>query len=146
MGVKIHDDNQVKHRFLGVLEETSAKIAKITQKLYLNENSVSMHEIECYERYIASLSQVLIRENTATVLYFLKIILKRIKFSARNCLRARTNKTYRKALILIEICKKLRKDLIHNRLQFQRENDYWITLYKILKYEDIFRVNLKHVI
>ena len=145
LGVKIHDDNQIKHRFLGVLEETSAKITKITQKLYLNENSVSVLEIECYERYISSLSHMLIKENTTTVLYFLQIILRRIKFSARNCMCVKNNKTYRKALILIEICKKLRKDLICNRLQFQREKVYWVTLYKILKYEDIFRLNLKSV-
>ena len=139
LGYTIKRNNPFKQRFLGVLDETGIKLEKITQFLKLNSNALSQEEIQGYERYISSLTFLIIKENSEISIYLVKTILKKIKiFVILNKMKLHTE-NQRKTDIIFHICKNLRNELIMNKGIFNQENQYCCALYKLMKYEDMLR-------
>lgn len=138
-GVRLRENNKVKQRFVGVLDETSLKMQKVMKKLVCEADDLNPQELVCYERHISSLSYLLVRENMNFIFYLLKKLMARLKFSAKACLRKNSTKQYKNALVLIGVCKKLRIDLLNINVNYEKRPEYLMRVYKLLKYENIFR-------
>ena len=139
LGIAINQEHPVKDRFLGILDETDAKIQKFSQVLKLNSESLSLPEIQCYERCISNLVLLLLSESSDVSLFLLKSILKEIKIFVHSNKAESYPKDQHKTDIIYHICKNLRNELILNKRYFILRNEYWIILYKIMRYEAILK-------
>ncbi|OMJ67043.1 hypothetical protein SteCoe_35895 [Stentor coeruleus] len=84
LGIHSNTKLDIQGTYLGVLEEVSIKIRKVTENFNGFNESTSVNEIQCYERYLLSLSLLVIKENAGYIIHLLKLLQKRIKFYAKS--------------------------------------------------------------
>ncbi|OMJ94137.1 hypothetical protein SteCoe_2775 [Stentor coeruleus] len=140
LGIHLNTKSDIQGSYLGVLEEVSIKIQKVSRNLNGFNETTSAIEIQCYERYLSSLSLLIIRENTSYVMHLLRLLQKRIKFYAKFCCHRISKENYEKIIGIIKICKRIENDMRHKKSYFGENHDFWILLYRIIKYENILRI------
>lgn len=139
LGVHLHIKSDIQGAYLGVLEEVSIKIEKMTQNFNGFNETTDALEIQCYERYLSSLSLLIVRENTSYIMHLLKLLQKKIRFYVKSCCHRINKKNYDKIISIIQICKRIENDMRYKKIFFGENHDFWIILYRIIKYENILR-------
>lgn len=137
IGIKIQETNPVYQKFLGTLEETMAKIRKTAEITNSACESLSSSEIQCYERYIQSLTFLLIKENTETAFYLLRIVQRKMRLYLLFSKTKLREKTTNRLLTILKVCKRIRSDLQKNKNIIKDNKKHLLTLYRIFKYEDL---------
>jgi uncharacterized protein YfkK (UPF0435 family) len=145
LGIKIPSEDTIHQVFLGVLDETSFKIQKIAKIISMKADIMSSTELQSYERYLSSLTILLLEKNTATVLYLLKIIQKKLKVLAHSILKEFNVDASTQAEKIFLVCKKLRISMVSQKKDFWIDKKYWIVLYRIMRYEKIFKLQAGNV-
>lgn len=139
LGASLHKSPTLHRPFLNALEETSAKIQKIHQSLSTINDSTSSAEIQCYERYVSSISSILIKENIALVMNLLQILQQKIKLYAKTTYNSTSQKHHEKHVKIIQICKRIENDMSLKKPYLSMDQEFWRILYRIIKYEQILR-------
>ena len=137
LGVSLKKMTPIHSTFLLLLEETNHKIQSILGIILSSGESLSLPEIQSYERYINNLTAKLIQENISAVFTLLKAIEDdlRIKKNSNsdNCTESIKRSEIKK------LCRELRSELLINKDLLSTSQEYWGSLYRLMKYEDYFR-------
>lgn len=137
LGVSLKKTTPIHTTFLLLLEETNHKIQSILGIIYSSGESLSSHEIQAYERYINNLTTKLIQENISAVFTLLKAIEDDLRMkkntNSDNCIESMTRTEIKK------LCRELRSELLINKDLLSTCQEYWGSLYRLMKYEDYFR-------
>ncbi|OMJ74891.1 hypothetical protein SteCoe_26098 [Stentor coeruleus] len=139
LGVQVQKNSTIHRPFLNTLEETSAKIQKLHQTLSSLNDSTSSAEIQCYERYISSISNKIINENTILVMKLLQILQQKIKLYAKKSYSNTPENHHEKLVKIIHVCKRIENDMSKKKPYLSMDQEFWRILYRIIKYEQILR-------
>ncbi|OMJ81118.1 hypothetical protein SteCoe_18480 [Stentor coeruleus] len=139
LGAPLHKSTTLHRPFLNTLEETSAKIQRLQQTLSSLTDSTSSAEIQCYERYVSSISNNIIKENTTLVMNLLKILQQKIKSYAKTAYNSTPESHNEKLVKVIQICKRIENDMSIKKTYLSMDEEFWRILYRIIKYEQILR-------
>lgn len=139
LGVSLKQTTPVHTTFLNLLEETNYKIQSIMKTIQSGGDSMSLAEIQAYERYMNTLTNKLIQENISAVFSLLSAIEDGIKDKKKlsrklpDCPENMPNSQIK------QICRMIRSELICNQDLLSSCQEYWGSLYRVMKYEDYFR-------
>lgn len=137
LGVSIQKTAPVHTTFLLLLEETNHKIQSILGIIHSSGELMSSAEIQAYERYINNLTTKLIQENISAVFALLKAIEDDLRIR-KNCKSDNCSGTMTKSEIK-KLCREVRSELLDNKDLLSTCQEYWGSLYRLMKYEDYFR-------
>ena len=138
LGVSLKQTTPVHTTFLHLLEETNYKIQSIMQIIQSKGASMSLAEIQAYERCMNNLTQKLIQENISAVFLMLKAIEEGIKDKKRLTRKLPSGPEVMPKSQIKHICRLIRSELICNQDLLSTCQDYWGSLYRVMKYEDYF--------
>jgi hypothetical protein len=139
LGVSLKQTAPVHTTFLHLLEETNYKIQSTMQIIQSEGASMSLAEIQVYERCMNNLTKKLIQENISAVFSLLKAIEEGIKDKKRLTRTLSNNSEVMPKSQIKQICRLIRSELICNQDLLSTCQDYWGSLYRVMKYEDYFR-------
>jgi flagellar biosynthesis/type III secretory pathway chaperone len=120
-----------------LLEETNHKIQGILQTINLSGDLLSSPEIEAYERYINNLTSKLIQENITAVFALLKAIEDDLRCKKK--IGKSENYGFLTKTEIKKLCRDLRSELLVNKDLLSTCQDYWGSLYRLMKFEDYFQ-------